>query len=172
MRLSSGPAQGFVLFIHPRNNPTLAAMRWLFCVLTSGTQPGRAKPGSSCTLTYRVSCWSMQQCHVHYPVHRRQHFSADSITRVQGKNVYAVLSAHYSVQVRKAMGHVFLILSFCGSHFCVYYWDSSKENSGWCTVCECHLLLGCCSYPPSHLMVILPLFSSTWFYMLFSYAAI
>lgn len=40
-------------------------------------------------------------------------------------------SLHITVfEVRNAMGHVFLILSFCGSHFCVYYWDSLKENTG------------------------------------------
>lgn len=120
-----------MLFLHSWSNPILDAVSWLFCISRQGNETGRAKSGSSCTLTYRVSCQSMQQCHVHYPVHRIWYFNADSITRGQGKT-FMPWFLHITVfKVRKAMGHVFLILSFCCSHFCVFYWDSLKENSGW-----------------------------------------
>lgn len=55
-------------------------------------------------------------------------------------------------------GHVFLILSFCWSHFYACY--SHVHGTAWwkIVVCEHHLLLGCWFYPPSGLTVIFPLF--------------
>lgn len=85
-----------LLFIYSWNYPKLYAMRRLFCIRTSETEPGWAKPESSCTLTYTVSCLSMQQCHVHYLVHRKQHFNAESIKRCQGKT-FVPWSLHITV---------------------------------------------------------------------------
>lgn len=93
----------------------------------------------------------------------RKHFGTGSVTRGQGKT-YMLCSLHTAVfKGTKPIVHMFLILSFCCNHFCVYYWESSKKKGGRCIVRDCHLLLGCHFYPPFHPIVILTFLSSTWF---------